>query len=61
MTNESHPIPGHGSRARYLHRTERCRCPACTAANAAYIRHWRSGRAATPATRVHPAQLEMWT
>ena len=34
-------VPPHGTRARYVHRTLRCRCPACTRANTAYIRGYR--------------------
>lgn len=35
-------VPEHGTRARYLHRTLRCRCPACTRANTAYMARYRA-------------------
>ena len=39
-------IPPHGTRARYHHRTERCRASCCAEANAEYLRRWRARRAA---------------
>jgi len=33
--------PDHGTRARYVHRTFKCRCPKCTAQNTAYIARYR--------------------
>ena len=37
------PAPAHGTRARYKLRRSPCRCPACRAANARYVRRWRTG------------------
>jgi len=37
-------LAAHGTRARYLHRSRRCRCRACKAANAAYIAAYRARR-----------------
>ena len=54
-------LPGHGTRARYLHRSHSCRCAECTAANAAYIRHWRAEqRGERPTMSTHPGQLKLW-
>lgn len=36
--------PAHGTRARYVHRSLGCKCPACTAANTAYIARYRIAR-----------------
>ncbi len=35
-------LPSHGTRARYNNRTNPCRCPECTAANARYMRGYRN-------------------
>lgn len=49
-------VPEHGTRARYVHRTLRCRCPACTRANTDYIRRRRVAIA-----RAEPWQPRTWT
>lgn len=38
------PLPEHGTRARYIHRREPCRCEECKAANAAYLSEYRRRR-----------------
>lgn len=52
-----HPVAGHGTRARYNHRSAACHCPECAAANAAYMRAYRAP--ADPGPRVHPDQLTL--
>jgi len=37
----SERVPTHGTRARYVSRTEPCRCADCTRANTDAIRAWR--------------------
>lgn len=45
--------PPHGTRKRYYHRADPCRCAACREANAAYMRQRRNGaRRATVAGTV---------
>jgi hypothetical protein len=41
---KDHPVPvaPHGTRARYCHWTEPCRCPACREANRRYMVGYRS-------------------
>lgn len=36
-----HPLPAHGTRARYVSRRDPCRCIPCTAANTTYHAHYR--------------------
>lgn len=36
------PIPEHGTRARYIHHKDGCRCDKCRKANAEYIRNRRN-------------------
>jgi hypothetical protein len=48
VTLERRPIPPHGLRARYFHRSEACRCEACREANARYMRAWRAGADTSP-------------
>jgi len=59
-TDAGKVLPGHGTRARYLHRSHGCKCADCTAANAAYIRHWRAEQRGEHPRAVHPAQLNLW-
>lgn len=35
------PLPDHGTRARYQHRTTPCHCDRCKAANTVAVRTWR--------------------
>jgi hypothetical protein len=37
-------LPAHGTRYRYNHRTDPCRCPRCRKGNAAYMRAHRAER-----------------
>jgi hypothetical protein len=45
-------IPPHGTRRRYQHREQPCRCADCRRDNAAKVAAWR-------ARRVGPVQLEL--
>lgn len=40
-----HTDPAHGTRARYVHRHWKCRCPACTGENTSYMRKYRARKA----------------
>jgi len=44
MGFEKKEVPEHGTRQRYIHRTNPCRCGACSEANTAYIREYRTRR-----------------
>ncbi len=55
------PPPAHGTRARYGHRSETCRCEACRQANTRYQAAYRAAAAppTTAARVVAPVQLEI--
>lgn len=47
-------LPPHGTRQRYNHRTEPCRCGACTEANTQYRRDQRAEQLAAPRDGIVP-------
>lgn len=54
MADRRRKYPPHGTRARYNHRSDPCRCPACTEANTTYERHRRAEEAARNGRGVVP-------
>ena len=56
-TDRRRKFPPHGTRARYNHRTDPCRCAACTEANTLDARERRAEEAARAAEAARGVQV----